>query len=182
MTTHHALAVAGSPAAEGTPTSQASEAPPLTKRQWMILDFIRASTRHRGYPPTLREIGTAAGLSSVSAVSYQIGRLVEMKMISRDPGRLRAYRVIAGDRATQPLPVVSLTGCPLLEGGQSEDDTERTFVLKVILDPDLKSALLAGAELTVERMPLTADDGAAFPNALYGHVTAITHRLGTPNP
>nr|WP_107905404.1 winged helix DNA-binding protein [Streptomyces chartreusis] len=182
MTTHHALAPSDTPAAEEAAPSHATGTPQLTKRQWMILDFIRASTQHRGYPPTLREIGTAAGLSSVSAVSYQIGRLEEMNMIAREPGRLRAYRVVAGDRATQPLPVVSLIGCPLIEGGQREDDTERTFVLKVILDPDLKGALLAGAELTVERMPLTADDGAAFPNALYGHVTAITHRLGTLIP
>uniref|UniRef100_UPI003F49645A LexA family protein n=1 Tax=Streptomyces chartreusis TaxID=1969 RepID=UPI003F49645A len=181
MTTHPALAVADSPTAEDCSPSYTTETLQLTERQWKILDFIRASTRHRGYPPTLREIGTAAGLSSVSAVSYQLGRLEAMKVIARDPGRLRAYRVIVGDRATQPLPVVSLSGCSFLDGRQSGDDTERAFVLKVVLDPDLKRALLAGAELTVERMPVTADKNA-FPNALYGHVTAITHRLGTPNP
>ncbi|MGW4757522.1 LexA family protein [Streptomyces chartreusis] len=183
MTTHPALAQDNAPANDGTTPSPATPTPGLTARQWLILDFIRASTRHWGYPPTLREIGIAAGLSSVSAVSYQIGRLEAMKMIARDPGRLRAYRVIASDREAQPLPVVTLAGCPLADGDQLEDDTEHTFVLQVVLDPDVKRALLAGAELTVKRMPLTPADGAAFANTLYGHVTAITHRLGaTPHP
>jgi repressor LexA len=48
---------------------------PLTAKQQAILDAIRASIASRGYPPSMREIGDAAGLSSLSSVSHQLGQL-----------------------------------------------------------------------------------------------------------
>ncbi|MFF4051947.1 LexA family protein [Streptomyces chartreusis] len=183
MTNDDVLAPVGSPPAPPVTAapSHITAPPKLTERQWMILDFIRASTRHLGYPPTLREIGHAAGLSSTSSVSHHIERLEQMNVIAREPGRPRAYRVIVGDRATQPIPAVNLVGCPLLETRNDGDHTEPAQVLKIAIDPALKHALLAGAYLTVQHLPVADPDGTTFTNAVYGHVTAVTHLLGSPH-
>ena len=47
----------------------------LTSRQRKIVQVIEDSMQHRGYSPTLREIGEAAGLASTSSVAYQLSRL-----------------------------------------------------------------------------------------------------------
>ncbi|MFZ4064510.1 MAG: repressor LexA, partial [Candidatus Nanopelagicaceae bacterium] len=44
----------------------------LTPRQAKILDAIRTAIETNGYPPTMREIGQAAGLASPASVSYQL--------------------------------------------------------------------------------------------------------------
>lgn len=50
----------------------------LTERQRTILDVIRASVTSRGYPPSIREIGDAVGLTSTSSVAHQL-RTLERK-------------------------------------------------------------------------------------------------------
>src|SRR5487761_1431890 len=57
--------------------------PGLTPRQRMILDAIEDSMRRCGYPPTLREIGEAAGLASTSSVSHQLATLEKKGYLSR---------------------------------------------------------------------------------------------------
>lgn len=65
----------------------------LTPRQQRVLTTIKESLEHRGYPPSMREIGTAVGLTSTSSVSYQL-RLLERKgFIKRDPQRPRAIEI-----------------------------------------------------------------------------------------
>jgi repressor LexA len=49
----------------------------LTPRQAKILEVIRTAIESTGYPPSMREIGQAAGLASSASVSYQLGTLVE---------------------------------------------------------------------------------------------------------
>jgi repressor LexA len=66
----------------------------LTPRQRKILAVIRWAVKDRGYPPTLREIGEAVGLASLSSVSYQLDELVAKGAISRVPGQPRAIRVL----------------------------------------------------------------------------------------
>lgn len=61
----------------------------LTPRQQTIVRAINDSIRHRGYWPTLREIGEHAGLSSTSSVLYQLSRLQERGVLTREPGRPR---------------------------------------------------------------------------------------------
>ncbi|MEU7073014.1 transcriptional repressor LexA [Streptomyces narbonensis] len=63
----------------------------LTDRQHRIVDAIRSSIRDRGYPPSMRELGQAAGLSSTSSVAHQIGALVRKGVLRKDPKRPRAY-------------------------------------------------------------------------------------------
>ncbi len=65
----------------------------LTPRQRRILEVIRDSVERRGYPPSVREIGEAVGLTSPSSVSYQLTTLQKKGMLRRDPNRPRAVDV-----------------------------------------------------------------------------------------
>jgi repressor LexA len=69
----------------------------LTKRQRRIIGVIRDSVQQAGYPPTLREIGRAAGLSSTSSVAYQLAVLEKKGYLSRGAGRPRTAVLPAGD-------------------------------------------------------------------------------------
>jgi repressor LexA len=69
----------------------------LTARQRMILNVIRDSVEHRGYPPSMREICDAAGLASTSSVSHQLAVLEQKGFIRRDPNRPRALDVRSPD-------------------------------------------------------------------------------------
>lgn len=66
----------------------------LTVRQRKVLEVIRDSVGRRGYPPSMREIGQAAGLSSPSSVAHQLGVLESKGYIRRDPHRPRALEVL----------------------------------------------------------------------------------------
>ncbi len=65
----------------------------LTPRQRKVLEVIRESVERRGYPPTVREIGEAVGLTSTSSVSHQLATLQKKGFLRRDPSRPRAVDV-----------------------------------------------------------------------------------------
>jgi repressor LexA len=65
----------------------------LTWRQRRVLQVIRESVERRGYPPSMREIGEAVGLTSTSSVSYQLSTLQSKGYLRRDPNRPRAVEV-----------------------------------------------------------------------------------------
>ncbi|WP_175596285.1 transcriptional repressor LexA [Thermomonospora catenispora] len=65
----------------------------LTPRQRMVLEVIRDSVQRRGYPPSMREIGEAVGLTSTSSVSHQLRTLQRKGFLRRDPNRPRAVEV-----------------------------------------------------------------------------------------
>ncbi len=65
----------------------------LTPRQRKVLEVIRDSVERRGYPPTVREIGEAVGLTSTSSVSHQLKTLQQKGFLRRDPSRPRAVDV-----------------------------------------------------------------------------------------
>jgi repressor LexA len=67
----------------------------LTPRQRTILDCIRDSVDRRGYPPSMREIGQAVGLTSPSSVAHQLGALERKGYLRRDPNRPRAIEVVS---------------------------------------------------------------------------------------
>lgn len=66
----------------------------LTKKQALIIDFINEYTATRGVSPTYREIMTALGLSSVSAVAEHIDNLVKKGALRKVPGAARSLEVI----------------------------------------------------------------------------------------
>lgn len=73
-------------------TSRSSDRP-LTLRQRQVLDFIDTEIRHRGYPPSVREIGEAVGLSSPSTVHAHLAALQDKGYLRRDPTKPRAIEV-----------------------------------------------------------------------------------------
>lgn len=69
----------------------------LTARQRLVLATIRASVEQRGYPPSMREIGEAVGLTSPSSVKHQLSVLERKGYLRRDPNRPRAIEVVHPD-------------------------------------------------------------------------------------
>ncbi len=66
----------------------------LTKKQSLIIEFITEFTDRQGVSPSYREIGTALGLSSVSAVAEHIDNLVAKGALKKVPGAARSLEVV----------------------------------------------------------------------------------------
>ncbi|MBX0299932.1 transcriptional repressor LexA [Cryobacterium sp. 1639] len=66
----------------------------LSDKQRAVMDVIQRSVRDRGYPPSMREIGDAVGLSSLSSVTHQLHQLELSGYLRRDPNRPRALEVL----------------------------------------------------------------------------------------
>lgn len=73
---------------------QQGEPRPLTERQRTIVEMIQTSLAERSYPPSMREIGDACGLASLSSVTHQLARLQQLGYLRRVPGKPRAMEVI----------------------------------------------------------------------------------------
>jgi len=65
----------------------------LTGRQRQVLEFVDTEVRRRGYPPSVREIGEAIGLSSSSTVHAHLAALESKGYLRRDPTKPRAIEV-----------------------------------------------------------------------------------------
>src|SRR5947199_2006674 len=65
----------------------------LSERQRQVLEYIDQSIRERGYPPSVREIGEAVGLSSPSTVHAHLAALQDKGYLRRDPSKPRAIEV-----------------------------------------------------------------------------------------
>jgi len=85
----------------------------LSDRQLAILDVVQRSVAGRGYPPSMREIGDAVGLASLSSVTHQLNQLELSGYLRRDPNRPRAMEVLIDLPAMEPAP--------------SEEPSERTI-------------------------------------------------------
>jgi len=87
--------------ADGGQVTEIPDGPPdatgLTPRQRRVLEVIRDSVARRGYPPSMREIGEAVGLTSSSSVSHQLASLERKGFLRRDPHRPRAIEVRSPD-------------------------------------------------------------------------------------
>ena len=93
----------------------------LNPRQRQILDFLRDHSRDHSYPPTVREIGRAVGLSSSSTVQNHLNTLETRGYIPRDPAKSRTVEIVDADRAQSrgnivhlPLVVRVAAGTPVL--------------------------------------------------------------------
>jgi repressor LexA len=149
----------------------------LTDRQREILDFIKAEMRRKGYPPTVRDIGQAVGLSSSSTVHSHLNALEAKGLIKRDPSKPRALEVIGHDRETvvttmrgvRELPVLGAVaaGVPMLAEENIEGTIplptevvreDSTFVLRVKGDSMIDAGIFDGDFVVVRQQP-TADNG-----------------------
>src|SRR5215211_5765504 len=66
----------------------------LTKRQQEIFDFVKRYVGDHGYPPTVRDIGKAIGLTSSSTVHAHLANLEKLGLLKRDPTKPRAIEVL----------------------------------------------------------------------------------------
>lgn len=148
----------------------------LTRRQTQILDFVRSEIHRRGYPPSVREIGDAVGLSSSSTVHSHLAALEAKGYIRRDPSKPRALEVLDfRDTASgvdygqvHAVPVVGqvAAGLPILASENIESTItlpaelagEQTFVLRVRGDSMIEAGILNGDHVVV-RQQETADNG-----------------------
>ena len=145
----------------------------LTKRQQEIFDYVKQYVSDHGYPPTVRDIGKAIGLTSSSTVHAHLGNLEKLGLLRRDPTKPRAIEVLK-DKARQVvtppgLPVVGqvAAGQPVLADENIEeyvpvpgiaggDDGE--FVLRVKGD-SMKDAGILEGDFVIVRRQETAGDG-----------------------
>jgi repressor LexA len=102
----------------------------LTKRQQEIFEFIKQYSGRHGYPPTVRDIGKAIGLTSSSTVHAHLANLEKLGLVRRDPTKPRALELL-GEAARKitgqgGLPVVGrvAAGTPILAEENIEDYVE----------------------------------------------------------
>ncbi|TPX02845.1 repressor LexA, partial [Schumannella luteola] len=90
----------------------------LSEKQLAILEVIQRSVSSRGYPPSMREIGDAVGLASLSSVTHQLNQLELAGYLRRDPNRPRALEVLidipVADDPTAATPVGDAAMVPLV--------------------------------------------------------------------
>lgn len=146
----------------------------LSPRQIAILDFIKKQTRAKGYPPSVREIGNAVGLSSSSTVHGHLAQLEEKGYIRRDPAKPRAIEVTDGSsglikKEMVNVPVVGkvTAGQPILAVENVEDSfplpldfvrSDNVFILSVRGDSMIEAGILDGDYVLV-RQQSTAKNG-----------------------
>ncbi|HLP23469.1 MAG TPA: transcriptional repressor LexA [Microbacteriaceae bacterium] len=155
----------------------------LSEKQTRILEVIAASVSKRGYPPSMREIGDAVGLSSLSSVTHQLNQLEIAGYIRRDPNRPRALEVLidlpestgvesdsptpVGDAAMVPLVGQIAAGIPITADQHVEEyfplprqivGQGNLFILKVVGDSMIDAAICDG-DWVVVREQKTAENG-----------------------
>ena len=184
---------------------RAADGDGLTQRQRRVLEVIRDSIERRGYPPSVREIGEAVGLSSASSVAHQLSVLQKKGWLRRDPNRPRALDVRLpgdsvhaapahvsgrGDEAAMPAPTyVPLVGRiaaggPVLAEQALEDvfplprelvGEGNLFMLKVVGDSMVEAAICDGDWVVVRQQP-NAENGEIVAAMIDGEATVKTYK------
>lgn len=140
----------------------------VTTRQQRILEFIRRTVEERGYPPTVREIGEAVGLTSSSSVHAQLANLEKKGLLRRDPTKPRAIEVGGASRAqsvTVPLIGRIAAGAPLLAEEHVEENLampagyagEEHFALNVAGDSMIEAGILDRDVVIVRKQDIAQD-------------------------
>jgi repressor LexA len=148
----------------------------LSERQQQVLDYIRQTVADRGYPPSVREIGEAVGLSSPSTVHSHLSSLVAAGAIKRDPSKPRAIMVVDDDRPAErtsdrlrDVPVLGriAAGTPILAAEHVEEvltlpvdliGNDPVFLLQVKGDSMIDAGIFDG-DLVAIRSQDDARDG-----------------------
>lgn len=177
----------------------AESAAELSPRQRTILETIAQAISSRGYPPTMREIGDAVGLTSPSSVSHQLHALERKGFLRRDPKRPRAMEIVMPDEAGDPgdssgapeptspsvaVPLVGriAAGVPITAEEQVEDvftlpqqlvGSGELFLLKVVGDSMVDAAICDG-DWVVVRTQNVAEKGEIVAAMIDGEATVKT--------
>jgi repressor LexA len=144
----------------------------LTARQRRILEVIRSTVRERGYPPTVREIGEAVGLTSSSSVHSQLANLERKGLLRKDPTKPRTLGLAPVGEAPRdagvevPLLGRIAAGTPVLAAENVEEvltvpasfaGVEDHFALRVAGDSMLGAGILDGDVVVVRRQDQARD-------------------------
>ena len=124
---------------------------PITERQQRILEAIRDSVATRGYPPSMREIGDAVGLTSSSSVKHQLSALQAKGYLRQDPNRPRALDVVMPDELETPSDPPA--------GAMSAHDDDR------VVNVPLVGRIAAGGPILAQQQ---VDDVFTLPRQLTG--------------
>ncbi len=152
----------------------------LSERQALILRFIEETVTAQGYPPTVREIGTAVGLCSPASVQSHLEVLEAQGYIRRGPSKRRALEVVkcppghvpaepAAGLGLRTIPLVGrvAAGDPLLAVEEAEEHIDipgflgeagSCFALRVTGTSMINAGILDGDMVVVKRQD-DADDG-----------------------
>ena len=149
----------------------------LSQRQQEILEFIIKETQIKGYPPSVREIGEAVGLSSSSSVHAHLEKLQQLGYIRRDPTKPRAIEVLKPTLESDdlymseviPVPVVGrvTAGEPILAVENIEEyyplpkdftSYRDLFILKVKGDSMINAGITDGSSVLIHKQSC-AEDG-----------------------
>lgn len=133
----------------------------LTPRQRRILDFISGTVREQGYPPTVREIGEAVGLTSSSSVHAQLANLQRRGLLHKDATKPRAMTLSEPKMDGVVVPILGkvAAGAPTLADEHVEDyltvptsfaGSGELFALKVQGDSMVGAGILDGDVVVVE--------------------------------
>ncbi len=158
----------------------------LTDRQTKILDYIRYVTKVRNYPPSVREIGEAVGLSSSSTVHNHLNQLERRGLIKRDPSKSRTVQLVQDAELDQQrrnavsVPIVGnvAAGSPILAEQNIEDHVllsselakEGYFLLRVRGDSMVNAGILDG-DLVLVRPQHEASNGTIVVALVEGDAT-----------
>ena len=143
-----------------------------TRRQSEILQYIKDFLVEKGYPPSVREIGTAVGLKSSSTVHRYLAMLEENGAIRRDATKPRAIDIMGENPwgRTIPVPLVGVVtaGEPILAEQNVEDvfsfprgligTAEDVFMLRIQGDSMINVGIFDGDFVLVRQQP-TANNG-----------------------
>ena len=193
-------------AAVRTFPDRGSDGDGLTQRQRRVLEVIRDSIERRGYPPSVREIGEAVGLSSASSVAHQLSVLQKKGWLRRDPNRPRALdvrlpgdsphqapapaEVGLGDDTQVPAPMyVPLVG-RIAAGGpvlaeQAVEDVfplprelvgEGTLFMLKVVGDSMVEAAICDGDWVVVRQQPTAENGEIVAAMIDGEATVKTYK------
>ena len=149
----------------------------MTPRQQQILEFIDDEVRHRGYPPSVREIGEAVGLKSSSTVHAHLAALQDKGYLRRDPSKPRAIEVcfepdtgaIVDRRPVRHVPLIGdvAAGTGVLAAQHIEETMPlpedltgdgQLFMLRVRGDSMIDAGIF-DRDLVVVRQQATAENG-----------------------
>ena len=140
----------------------------LTTRQRRILEFIALTVRERGYPPTVREIGEAVGLTSSSSVHAQLANLERRGLLHKDPTKPRAMALEAPRLEGVAIPLLGriAAGAPVLAEQHVEEyltvpmgfvDGAEHFALRVAGDSMIGAGIFDSDVVVVRRQDDAAD-------------------------
>jgi len=164
------------PAVRSFPDAAPDEAG-LTPRQRRVLEVIRDSVSRRGYPPSIREIGEAVGLTSTSSVAHQLSTLQRKGLLRRDPNRPRAVDVRLPEEAAAASAIASRHRSGVQDGPGSARDSEDsggTFERPTPSYVPVVGRIAAGGPILAEQ---AVEDVFPLPRELVGEGTLFLLRV-----